>query len=175
MASKRLFLIGLMAVGKTTVGRVLADALGWRFVDTDALIEERAGADISWIFDMEGEAGFRAREAAVIAEATQWDNVVLATGGGAVLDPVNRGFLGGRGTVIYLDSSVERLLDRTRKDTKRPLLQGADAKETLTRLKRERGPLYAEIADYRFVTDRQGPKTLARKVEQQLRKDALIP
>ncbi|MFK7912855.1 MAG: shikimate kinase AroK [Pseudomonadales bacterium] len=175
MASKRLFLIGLMAVGKTTVGRLLAEGLGWQFIDTDALIEERAGADISWIFDVEGEAGFRAREAAVIAEATLWDQVVLATGGGAVLDPANRGALGGRGTVVYLDSSVERLLDRTRKDTKRPLLQGANARATLTRLKQERAPLYAEIADYRFVTDRQGPKALARKIENQLRQDALIP
>ena len=175
MASKRLFLIGLMAVGKTTVGRLLAEGLGWQFIDTDALVEERAGADISWIFDVEGEAGFRAREAAVIAEATQWDQIVLATGGGAVLDPANRSLLGGRGTVIYLDSSVERLLDRTRKDTKRPLLQGPNARDTLTRLRQERGPFYADIADYRFVTDRQGPKALARKIEQQLRQDALIP
>lgn len=174
MASKRLFLIGLMAVGKTTVGRMLSASLGWSFVDTDQLIEERAGADISWIFDVEGEAGFRAREAAVIEEATLWDNVVLATGGGAVLDPRNRTYLGGRGTVLYLDSSLDRLVDRTRKDQRRPLLQGGDAREKLAELKRIRGPLYAEIADYRFVTDRQGPKVLARRIEQQLRKDGTI-
>ncbi len=174
MATKRLFLIGLMAVGKTTVGKVLAASLGWRFVDTDHLIQERAGADVSWIFDVEGEAGFRERETAVIEETTLWDNVVLATGGGAVLDAKNRAWLGGRGTVLYLDSSLDRLVERTRKDQRRPLLAGGDVREKLAALKLERGPLYAEIADYRFVTDRQGPRVLARRIEQLLRKDGVL-
>lgn len=174
MAARRLFVIGLMAVGKTTVGRLLSQSLGWQFADTDHLIEERAGADISWIFDVEGEPGFRAREAAVIEEATAWDDTVLATGGGAVLDPRNRHFLGSRGTVIFLDSPLERLVERTSRDSKRPLLQGGDVREKLQALQRERGPLYREIADYCFVTDRQGPRVLARKIEQRLRQDEVL-
>ncbi|MEM1228948.1 MAG: shikimate kinase [Pseudomonadota bacterium] len=174
MAASRLFLIGLMAVGKTTVGRLLAGSLGWQFVDTDQLIEERAGADISWIFDVEGEAGFRAREAAVIDEATHWDATVLATGGGAVLDPRNRCALGGRGTVVFLDSPIERLVERTSRDSRRPLLQGGNVRDKLQALQQERGPLYREIAYYCFVTDRSSPRVLARRIEQRLREDEVL-
>lgn len=171
---KRLFLVGLMAVGKTTVGRLLAESLGWQNIDTDQLIESRAGANIPWIFDVEGEAGFRDREQAILAEVATLDEVVVATGGGIVTREANRQLLKEAGTVIFLDSTVERLLERTRRDSKRPLLQGKDRREVLTRLHQDRAPLYHEVADYRFVTDRQGPKNLARRIEQQLRKDGLF-
>ena len=174
MSRQNLFLVGLMAVGKTTVGRLLAESLGMQFYDTDKEVECRAGADIGWIFDVEGESGFRDREQCVVDELTQKQGVVLATGGGVILRECNRKALAARGIVIHLDSSVRRLVERTRNDRKRPLLQQGNAMETLTRLKAERGPLYDEIADYRFVTDKQGPKVLAAAIERRLRKDHVI-
>jgi shikimate kinase len=174
MSRPNIILIGLMAVGKSTIGRLLADALGMQFYDADQVVEERAGAPISWIFDVEGESGFRDREQQVLDDLTREEGIVLATGGGAVLRPENRAVLAERGIVIHLDSPLERLLERTRKDRKRPLLKQGNPREILTRLAAERGPLYAEIADYRFVTDRQGAKMLARNIEQRLRDDGLI-
>jgi shikimate kinase len=174
MSKPNTILIGLMAVGKSTVGRVLAQALDMPFYDADHEIEVRAGAPVSWIFDMEGEAGFREREHHVLDELTREHGIVLATGGGAVLWACNRELLAERGVVIHLDSSLQRLVERTRKDRKRPLLQQGDPRATLTRLQRERDPLYREIADYRFVTDRQGPKVLAREIEQRLKEDHVI-
>jgi shikimate kinase len=174
MSKQNIYLVGLMAVGKSTVGRMLAARLGYDFYDSDHVIEERAGANVSWIFDVEGEAGFRERETAVIAELTLLEGVVLATGGGAVLREVNRRMLASRGIVIHLDSPLERLLERTEKDKKRPLLSQGDPRETLSRLARERGPLYAEIADYRFVTDRQSPKALARAIEDALQQQQVL-
>lgn len=170
----RLYLVGLMAVGKTTVGRLLARALDWDFVDTDQLIESRAGADIPWIFDVEGEVGFRDREQAVLEDVATQPELVIATGGGIVTRAANRAVLSRSGTVLFLDSTVDRLIERTRRDNKRPLLKGQNRREVLSRLHRERAPLYHEVADYRFVTDRQGPKILARKIEQQLRKDGWL-
>lgn len=202
MAAQNIFLVGLMAVGKTTIGRLLADAINWQFVDSDHVIEERAGADIPWIFDVEGEVGFRDREQAVIAELSHNHGLVLATGGGAVLRMENRQALASNGVVIHLDSSLAHLLERTRRDKKRPLLNpkaNPDLKtnpalkrhtnsgevsgspplvptmrETLQRLQCERGPLYAEIADYRFTTDNSSPKVLARHIEQRLRSDGVL-
>lgn len=186
MAAQNIFLVGLMAVGKTTIGRLLADAIHWQFVDSDHVIEERAGADIPWIFDVEGEAGFRDREQAVIADLSRNSGLVLATGGGAVLRIENRQALASKGVVIHLDSSLAHLLERTRKDKSRPLLnpsknrqadpgvKPATMRETLQRLRCERGPLYAEIADYRFTTDNSSPKALARHIEQQLRGDGVL-
>jgi len=171
---KNLFLVGLMAVGKSTVGRLLAQHLDREFYDTDQVIEERAGADIAWIFDVEGEAGFRDREQQVLAELTDREGVVLATGGGVVLRPENRTMLASRGVVIHLDSSLERLIERTRRDRKRPLLRSGNAAETLGRLQAERAPLYREVADYHFETDNQGPKAMARAIEQRLEADGLI-
>jgi len=174
MSKQNIFLVGLMAVGKSTVGRSLAQRLGYDFYDSDHVIEARAGADVSWIFDVEGEEGFRERETAVLAELTQLDGIVLATGGGAVLRAENRRMLAARGCVIHLDSPLERLLERTEKDKKRPLLSKGEPVETLSRLQQERGPLYSEIADFRFVTDRQSPKTLVRSIEVCLREHGLI-
>lgn len=204
MAAQNIFLVGLMAVGKTTIGRLLADAIQWRFLDSDHVIEERAGADIPWIFDVEGEVGFRDREQAVIAELSQGSGLVLATGGGAVLRLENRQALAANGVVIHLDSSLGHLLERTRKDKNRPLLnpkphlktksnmppaaQSSVAsneaasdlppvptmRETLQRLQCERGALYTEIADYRFTTDSSSPRALARHIEQRLRSDGML-
>ncbi len=174
MGKQNVFLVGLMAVGKSTVGRLLAQQLGFSFLDTDHVIEERAGADVAWIFDVEGEQGFRDRETQVIDELSQLEGVVVATGGGAVLRECNRQMLAARGCVVYLDSPLERLLERTQKDKKRPLLKSGDPTETLARLRVEREPLYNEISDYRFLTDRQGPKLLARSIARRLEQDGVV-
>ncbi len=174
MGKPNIILVGLMAVGKSTVGRQLAQALGMEFCDSDQVIESRAGAPVGWIFDVEGERGFRERERHVLDELSSRSGVVLATGGGAVLDPCNRAMLAARGIVIHLDSPLERLVERTRRDRKRPLLQQGDPEETLARLQDERAPLYREIADYRFVTDRQGPRMLAKEIEKRLRADGVV-
>jgi shikimate kinase len=169
-----IFLIGLMAVGKTTVGRLLADELGMPFFDTDRVVEDKAGADIAWIFDVEGEAGFREREAQVVDELTARDGVVLATGGGVVLRDENRRNLATRGVVVFLDSPIEKLVERARRDKRRPLLQQGDARTTFERLAHERAPLYAEIANYRFCADRHSAKALAREIANRLREDGYI-
>ena len=174
MSQKSIYFVGLMAVGKSTVGRLLADSLDMQFYDTDQVIEERAGAPVAWIFDVEGEPGFRDREQHVIDELTQDPGIVLATGGGAVLRPENRRLLSARGCVVHLDSPIERLVERTQKDKKRPLLRGGESKETFKRLLSERQPLYTEVADYRFVTDQQGPRALAKQIERKLRDDGVI-
>jgi len=167
--NRNVFLIGLMAVGKTTVGRLLAQELGLSFYDSDRVIEERAGADIAWIFDVEGEQGFRDREVQVIDELTAMEGVVVATGGGVVLREENRRHLSERGTVVLLESPVDRLIERTRNDRKRPLLRSANPRETLERLARERAPLYETIADLRFVADRRSAATLTRDIAARLR------
>lgn len=165
----RVFLVGPMGAGKTTIGRQLARSLGLGFADSDTEIEARTGADIPWIFDVEGEAGFRDREEAVLAEMTTWDDTVLATGGGAVLRPANRQVLAERGFVIYLRTTLEEQLRRTRKDRNRPLLQTADPEGTLRRLFAERDPLYRSVADLVIDTDSSSPKTVAQRVLTSLR------
>jgi len=150
--AKNIFLVGPMGTGKTTIGRHLAKSLHMEFFDSDQEIEERTGADIAWIFDIEGEAGFRRREAAVIDDLTCRENIVLATGGGAVLDPKNRQYLKQRGTVVYLHTDVDLLVRRTAKDTKRPLLQTDDPGARLRELMAAREPLYRELADVTLTT-----------------------
>ncbi len=174
MTTQNIFLVGLMAVGKSTVGRLLAESMHKEFYDTDHVIEERAGADVAWIFDVEGEAGFRDREQDVVEELTRRVGIVLATGGGVVVRLCNRNVLASRGVVIHLDSPLERLVERTQRDKKRPLLQQGEPRSTLQRLQEERAPLYAEISDYRFITDRQGPKVLVKAIEAQLREDGVV-
>ncbi len=171
---KNIYFIGLMAVGKSTIGRLLAQSLGREFFDSDQVIEERAGAPIAWIFDVEGEAGFRDREQTVIDELTRKQGIVLATGGGAVLRPTNRNNLAARGSVIHLDSSVDQLVARTHRDRNRPILRDGDRRATLQRLVDVRSPLYAEIADYRFVSENQDAKALAAKIERRLHEDGVI-
>ena len=163
-----------MAVGKSTVGRTLAETLHMPFYDSDEEIENRAGAEVSWIFDVEGEPGFRDREEQVIDDLSLLDGVVIATGGGAVKRPINRQHLAARGIVIHIDCPMRRILARTRKDKKRPLLQGADREKVLKNLICERAPLYTEIADYRFVSDDQSVKTLVQQIVDKLRADKVI-
>lgn len=174
MSQPKIFLVGLMAVGKTTIGRMLAEALQLPFYDSDAEIEARAGAEVSWIFDVEGEEGFRDREESIIDELTQLDGVVLATGGGAIKRRVNREHLATRGTVIHLDCPLERLLARTDRDKKRPLLQGPNREKVLVDLVCERAPLYAEIADFRFVSDDQSTGALVEEILQRLRAEKVV-
>jgi shikimate kinase len=150
---KNIFLIGLMGTGKTTVGRQLSRKLKMDFYDSDRVIEERTGADIPLIFEKEGETGFRKREAAIIDEFTQKKNIILATGGGAVLDAQNRNHLVNRGTVFYLKSNLKTLIERTSKDKNRPLLHADESAEAiLKRLLDQRGPLYEDTADYIIET-----------------------
>lgn len=146
-ANTNLFLIGLMGAGKTTLGRRLASQLNRAFYDSDQVICERTGVSVPTIFEMEGEAGFRAREAAVIDELSALSGIVLATGGGAVLREENRRRLAARGTVIYLHAAPEILLERTRSDKNRPLLQVADPLAKLRALYHARDPLYRAAAD----------------------------
>jgi len=148
-----IILIGLMGTGKTTVGRQLARKLKMDFYDSDRVIEERTGADIPLIFEKEGEDGFRKRELAIIDELTQQKNIILATGGGAILHPENRNHMINRGTVFYLKSSLKTLIERTSKDKNRPLLHAEEpAEDILKRLLEERGPLYEKTADYIIET-----------------------
>lgn len=158
-----------MGAGKTTVGKLLAKRLNKTFIDSDHEIEKRTGANIPLIFELEGEAGFRAREAAVIEELAGLRNIVLATGGGAVLSPQNRANLGRNGTVIYLRARVEDLWQRTRHDKNRPLLQTADPQARLRELYAQRDPLYREIADIVMDSGAQSVHALVHQIEEQLR------
>mgnify|MGYP001595418828 FL=1 len=144
-----------MGAGKSTVGKQLAKALGRDFYDTDKEIERRTGVSISWIFEMEGESGFRQREQKVLDELSQLKNIVLATGGGIVLPEENRRMLRSRGYVVYLSTSIEQLLRRTNKDKNRPLLQTDNPRETVKALMAERTPLYQGVADIELRTGEQ--------------------
>jgi len=155
VVSGNIFLVGPMGAGKSTVGRQLAKALGRSFFDSDKEIEKRTGVSISWIFEMEGEEGFRAREHKVIDELSQLKDIVLATGGGAVLSESNRRLLRARGNVIYLSASAEQLSRRTSKDKSRPLLQTENPKQKIVSLLAERGPLYESVADIELRTGEQ--------------------
>ena len=166
--NNNIFLVGLMGAGKTTIGRQLARKLGKRFVDSDHEIEARTGASIPWIFEIEGEASFRRREADVIRELTAQDDLVLATGGGAVLNPASRALLAERGTVIYLRASIGSILQRTSHDKNRPLLQTADPRARLEELLAQRDPLYREIADLVIDTGRPNVQSMVQTILDQL-------
>ncbi len=160
-----------MGAGKTTIGKHLAKRLDKQFIDSDQEIERRTGVKIPVIFDIEGEAGFRHREQQVIHELTQRRDIVLATGGGAVLDPSNRADLQAHGTVIYLRAQIDDLFARTRRDKNRPLLQTGNAKEKLAQLFAQRDPLYIEVADIIIDTGKQSVVSLLRQLEQKLPRD----
>lgn len=149
-----IILVGPMGAGKTTIGRMLAKRLAVKFYDSDHEIELRTGADIPWIFEIEGEAGFRKRESAMIEELTRLDGIVLATGGGVVLDENNCKNLKQNGIVIYLKSTPEKLFKRTQTDKRRPLLQTDDKYERIQSILKEREPLYQAVADEIIETDR---------------------
>ncbi len=155
-----------MGAGKTTVGRLLAKNLGAVFYDTDQEIEKRTGVRVPVIFEMEGEGGFRKREISMIDELTQMQNIVLATGGGAVIAPENREHLKSRGIVIYLRASVHDLYLRTRFDRNRPLLQNTNAQAKLEELFAARDPLYREVATYIVDTGNQPVMNIVQKIEE---------
>ncbi|MDH4042540.1 MAG: shikimate kinase AroK [Gammaproteobacteria bacterium] len=164
----RIFLVGPMGAGKSTIGKYLAQHLKLQFADTDTEIEERTGADIPWIFDVEGEAGFRDREQQVVEEMTLRDDIVLATGGGVVMRPENRQALGSRGYVVYLHATVDEQVRRTRRDQRRPLLQKGNPEEVLRNLMAIRDPLYREIADHIIETDGSSPRAVAQRLVREL-------
>jgi len=159
-----IFLVGLMGAGKTTIGRQLAAHFGLDFVDSDHEIERRCGVKIPVIFEIEGEEGFRRREAQVIAELTQASGCVVATGGGAVLLAENRAALHERGIVVYLEADADTLFERTRRDRGRPLLQTADPRGRIHELLAVRAPLYREVAHLIVPTDQRPPALVARDI-----------
>ncbi|WP_420592383.1 shikimate kinase AroK [Bacterioplanoides sp.] len=169
MKRHSVFLVGPMGAGKSTIGRLLSSELHTEFFDSDKVIEERCGANIPWIFDMEGEAGFREREEHAIDELTQMGGIVLATGGGAVMRDVNRQHLAARGTVVYLCTSVEQQLARTAKDKNRPLLQQENPEQILRDLFAVRDPLYREVADIIIETDQRNPKWVVHELKKRLK------
>ncbi len=167
-STNNIFLVGLMGSGKTTIGRSLAKKLNLRFVDADQEIESRTGASIPLIFEIEGEASFRQREADVIRDLTAQQGIVLATGGGAVLNENSRRLLRERGTVIYLRASVASIIQRTSHDKNRPLLQTADPRAKIEALSRERAPLYQEVAHIIIETGRPNVHSVVQNILSQL-------
>jgi shikimate kinase len=170
-----IFLVGLMGAGKTSVGRLLARRLGKTFYDCDHEVERATGVRIPVIFEIEGESGFRARESRMLSELCVQKDVVLATGGGAVLAPENRNVLAACGTVVYLRASPQELYQRTKHDRNRPLLQTADPLAKLTELFAHRDPLYREIADVIVDTGNQSVSNLAHRLQQKLAQLANAP
>ena len=165
---QNVFLVGPMGAGKSAVGRELARLLHRTFVDSDDEIEKRTGVDIPFIFEKEGEAGFRLRESRVIDELSQRDGIVLATGGGAVISPENRNYLGARGLVVYLYTTVAQQLARTRRGRERPLLENGDRQQTLEELMAVRDPMYREIADLVVETDGRKVRAVANEIVDRL-------
>lgn len=162
-----------MGAGKSTIGRLLANILRVPFYDSDHVIEEKTGADIPWIFDVEGESGFRDRESAVLQELLNNNRAVLATGGGIVVREQNRHLLKQADAVVYLKADTERLVQRTIKDKKRPLLQVDDPRKKIIALLEERDPLYNEVATHIVKTDARSPKIIAQHIASLLNKDPL--
>ena len=167
-STTNIFLVGLMGSGKTTIGRSLAKRLNKRFVDADHEIEARTGASIPWIFEIEGEASFRQREADVIRDLTAQEDIVLATGGGAVLNEESRKFLKERGTVVYLRASVNSILQRTSHDRNRPLLQTDDPRARIEELSLQRAPLYQEVAHIIIEMGRPNIQSVVQSIISQL-------
>ena len=166
--SGNIFLVGMMGAGKTTVGKLLAQALGKIFIDSDEEIQQRTGVTIPHIFDIEGEAGFRQREASVIQDLVLLDNIVLATGGGAVLNEKSCIALCCNGIVVYLKSTIHDLWHRTRHDRNRPLLQTADPHSKLKSMYEQRDPLYAQVANLVMPTGKQSAQNLVLHLQQEL-------
>lgn len=169
MTSRSIFLVGPMGAGKSTIGRLLSSELGLDFFDSDKVIEDRCGANIPWIFDVEGEAGFREREIQVIDELSQRSGIVLATGGGVIMKADNRRHLSARGTVVYLRTTVAQQLARTAKDKNRPLLQADNPEHILRELFLTRDPLYKEVADLVIETDKRNPRWVVQELKKRLK------
>jgi shikimate kinase len=170
LTKHNIFLIGPMGSGKTAVGRHLARLFNYTFHDSDADIEAKTGVDIAFIFEKEGEAGFRIRERESIDRLTRLESIVLATGGGAVIDPANRTALAERGAVVYLATSVNQQIERTRHGRHRPLLHDTDPEQRLQELMSRRAMLYAEIADLTITTDGRRVQLVAEEIHRELRR-----
>jgi shikimate kinase len=170
LAKRNIFLIGPMGSGKTAVGRHLARLFHYAFHDSDADIEAKTGVDIPFIFEKEGEEGFRLRERESIDRLTRLESIVLATGGGAVIDPLNRAALAQRGVVVYLVTSINQQIERTRHARHRPLLHDTDPEQKLKDLMERRAMLYAEIADLTVTTDGRRVQLVAEEIHAGLRR-----
>ncbi len=157
-----------MGAGKSTIGKLLASKLSTSFVDTDHIIEQRTGADIPWIFDVEGEEGFRAREVALLKELVDAPATIISTGGGIVVKQENRQLLARTSFVVYLTADINHLVERTHKDKKRPLLQVDDPKQKVIDLFNERDPLYREVSDLIVKTDSRSPKHVVQRIVDEL-------
>ena len=164
-----IFIVGPMASGKSIIGKKLADALGANFIDTDKEIERNAGADISWIFEIEGEEGFRNREMRTLIEISKKENCVIATGGGSVIQKKNREIMTSRGQVVYLETSIQVQLERTLKDKSRPLLRKGNKEETLRSIKKTRDPLYKEIADITIKQEKKSHNKIIQEIMNKLK------
>lgn len=163
-------LVGPMGAGKSTIGKILASDLGYDFYDSDKVIEQRSGADIPWIFDVEGEQGFREREASVLKDLSELSRAVVATGGGAMMRADNRDYVTRKGYVIYLNTSVDQQFQRTSKDKNRPLLRNKneDAYQVLSKLMSERDPVYRQVADLVIDTDKKNLKSVIAKITNEI-------
>jgi|TARA_B100001109_G_C18795165_1_gene442091 shikimate kinase len=159
-----IFIVGPMGSGKSTVGKIISDELFLNFFDTDEEIELRTGASIDWIFDLEGEEGFRKRESEILNEMVTKNSIVLSTGGGIILSETNRELLSSRGTVFYLSTPIGVQVDRTAKDKDRPLLKNGDPKEILTRLHNERESLYEAVSDFIVQTEEKSSHDVASEI-----------
>tara|TARA_B100000686_G_scaffold355348_1_gene473134 strand:- start:633 stop:1169 length:537 start_codon:yes stop_codon:yes gene_type:complete len=169
------FLVGAMGSGKTSVGRQLARELGMDFIDSDEEIEKCTGVDIRFIFEKEGESLFREREKAIISNLTQMENLVLATGGGSILDAKNRQLLNTNGIVVYLETSVKQQLLRTQKSKTRPLLVGKNPEAVLTRLMASRGPLYEQVAHFSVNTEKKRLAVVVNEIKKKLLEQTVKP
>ena len=159
-----IFIVGPMGSGKSTVGKIISDEMFLSFFDTDEEIESRTGASIDWIFDLEGEAGFRKRETDILNEMVEKNSIVLSTGGGIILSDANRELLSSRGTVFYLSTPIPTQVERTAKDKDRPLLKDGDPKEILTKLHDERENLYEMVSDYIVDTENKSSNQVASEI-----------
>ena len=159
-----IFIVGPMGSGKSTVGKILSDELFLNFFDTDEEIESRTGASIDWIFDLEGEEGFRKRESSILQEMVEKNSIVLSTGGGIILSNLNRELLSSRGTVFYLSTPISIQVERTSKDKNRPLLKNGDPEEILSKLHEVRKTLYEEVSDHIIETENKSSQEVAAEI-----------
>jgi shikimate kinase len=159
-----IFIVGPMGSGKSTVGKIIANELFLSFLDTDDEIEKSTGVSIDWIFDLEGEEGFRKRESAILGDLAEKNSIVLSTGGGIILSDANRDLLSARGSVFYLDTPIDIQLERTAKDQDRPLLKEGDPKKILSKLHKERESLYQSVADHIVETASKSSQEVANEI-----------